>query len=57
MSISARLSHHSQTAMGAMKKLFGRASGNPRMQREGRRDQAAGNVKRAGDNLGDAFKH
>lgn len=56
MTITARLSHQTQATMGAVKRMLGRATGNPRMQREGRSDQAAGNIKKAGDNLGDAFE-
>ncbi|MEU7143893.1 CsbD family protein [Nocardia sp. NPDC046473] len=52
-----KLAHRTESAKGTVKKLFGRATGSRRMHGEGRRDQAAGNVKQAGDNLGDAFKH
>ncbi|GAB0101337.1 hypothetical protein JMUB6875_03010 [Nocardia sp. JMUB6875] len=56
MSLSERLSHQTQATMGAVKRMLGRATGNPRMHREGRSDQIAGNIKKAGDSLGDAFK-
>jgi uncharacterized protein YjbJ (UPF0337 family) len=57
MSIRARFAHKTEAAMGTVKKLFGRATGNSRLRREGRLDQATGNVEQAGNNLGDAFKH
>lgn len=40
-----------------MKKFLGRATGNSRLEAEGRREQARGNLKRAADKLRDAFKH
>lgn len=56
MRINAKLFHQTQTAMGTVKRLLGGASANPRMQREGRRDQTSANMRRVGDNLRAAFK-
>ncbi|WSG63125.1 CsbD family protein [Nocardia sp. NBC_01730] len=53
----ARFAHKTGATKGAVKKLFGRATGNSRLRREGRFDQATGNVEQAGDKLGDVFKH
>ncbi|MEV0251318.1 CsbD family protein [Nocardia sp. NPDC050712] len=49
-------SHQIQAATGKVKKLLGQATNNRRLEGEGRRDQARGNLKRAADKLRDAFK-
>ncbi|MGK8509162.1 CsbD family protein [Nocardia asiatica] len=56
MKFEDRLAHRVQATRGSMKKFRGRATGNSRLEAEGRRDQARGNVKRAADKLRDAFK-
>ncbi|WP_280476788.1 CsbD family protein [Nocardia asiatica] len=56
MKFEDRLAHRVQATRGSMKKFLGRATGNSRLEAEGRRDQARGNVKRAADKLRDAFK-
>jgi uncharacterized protein YjbJ (UPF0337 family) len=57
MSIGKKIAHKTQAAQGAVKKYFGRATGNTRLRIEGRADQFKGNTKQAGDNVKDAFKH
>ncbi|MBF6340027.1 CsbD family protein [Nocardia abscessus] len=56
MKFEDRLAHQVQAARGSMKKFLGRATGNSRLEGEGRREQARGNVKRAADKLRGAFK-
>ncbi|WP_280241597.1 CsbD family protein [Nocardia abscessus] len=56
MKFEDRLAHQVQATRGSMKKFFGAATGNSRLEAEGRREQARGNVKRAADKLRDAFK-
>ncbi|MGK8504031.1 CsbD family protein [Nocardia asiatica] len=56
MKFEDRLAHQVQATRGSMKKFLGKATGNSRLEAEGRRDQARGNVKRAADKLRDAFK-
>ncbi|MGY1899324.1 CsbD family protein [Nocardia gipuzkoensis] len=56
MKFEDRLAHQVQATRGSMKKFLGRATGNSRLEAEGRRDQARGNVKRAAGKLRDAFK-
>ncbi|MGY1943791.1 CsbD family protein [Nocardia asiatica] len=56
MKFEDRLAHRVQATRGSMKKFLGKATGNSRLEAEGRRDQARGNVKRAADKLRDAFK-
>jgi uncharacterized protein YjbJ (UPF0337 family) len=41
---------------GRMKKAWGRLTGNPRLEAEGRRDQASGSLRQAGQKLKDAFR-
>ena len=43
-------------AKGKLKETAGRATGDPQLADEGRRDQARGDVKQAGRKLTDAFK-
>ena len=57
MSIGKKIAHTTKAAKGAVKKYFGRATGNTRLRIEGRADQFKGNTKQAGDNVKDAFKH
>jgi uncharacterized protein YjbJ (UPF0337 family) len=57
MTIGNKIAHKLEAAKGSAKKFFGRATGNTRLRTEGRTDQAIGNVKLAGDKVGDAFKH
>ncbi|MFG1792892.1 CsbD family protein [Nocardia sp. NPDC049149] len=56
MNFEDRIAHQVQAARGNVKKVLGRAAGNRRMESEGRREQARGNLKRATDKLRDAFK-
>jgi uncharacterized protein YjbJ (UPF0337 family) len=51
-----RFAHRMQAARGNIKKFVGKATENPRLAREGRRDQIRGNLKQAVDKLRDAFK-
>ncbi|WP_083880427.1 CsbD family protein [Nocardia araoensis] len=56
MKFEDRLAHQVQATRGSVKKFVGRATGNSRLEAAGRREQARGNLKRAGDKLRDAFK-
>ena len=57
MSVGKKIAHKAEATKGAVKKFFGRATGNTRLRTEGRLDQAKGNTKHAGAKLKDAFKH
>jgi uncharacterized protein YjbJ (UPF0337 family) len=57
MSIGKKLAHKAETAKGSVKRYFGFATGNSRLRREGRVDQAKGNAKQAADKAKDIFKH
>ena len=41
---------------GRIKKAFGHAVGNPRLEGEGRAEQAHGGLKQAGEKIKDAFR-
>ncbi|WP_245649506.1 CsbD family protein [Nocardia shimofusensis] len=45
-----------QATRGNMKKFLGRATDNPRLESQGRRDQFRGNIKQAANKVRDAFK-
>ena len=45
-----------KAAKGRVKKSAGKTVGNPRLEAEGRGDQAKGNLRRAGQKAKDAFK-
>ncbi|MGW2817402.1 CsbD family protein [Streptomyces sp. NPDC001415] len=49
--------NRTQTVIGKIKEYVGRATGNRRLQRGGRADRVAGNLKQSGEHVKDAFKH
>ncbi|MEV0032900.1 CsbD family protein [Nocardia sp. NPDC050793] len=53
---NSRFDHRIQAARGQVKKFFGRATDNPRLSAEGRRDQVFGNLKQAAGKVRDAFR-
>ncbi|WP_431962248.1 CsbD family protein [Nocardia sp. bgisy134] len=53
---NGRFDHRIQAARGRMKKFLGRATDNPRLSAEGRRDQFLGNMKQAAGKVRDAFR-
>jgi uncharacterized protein YjbJ (UPF0337 family) len=56
MSIGQKIVHQTETATGAARKFFGRATGNARLPSRGHLDQAGGNIKRAQDRAADAYR-
>ena len=56
MSLTRKFAHKAEIARGGAKRSVGRATGNRRLQAEGRRDQAKGNIKQAGARIKDAFR-
>ena len=56
MSIDKKIAHKAEAFRGAVKKILGRVTDNPRLRTEGRMDQFRGNVKQAGDKARDAFR-
>ncbi len=57
MSIAKKFAHKVEALKGGAKKTAGRAAGNRRLQREGRRDQRKAHAKQAGAKVKDIFKH
>jgi uncharacterized protein YjbJ (UPF0337 family) len=56
MSGTDKLKNKAQEMMGQGKEHVGGATGNEDLQAEGHEDQAAGNLKQAGENVKDVFK-
>jgi uncharacterized protein YjbJ (UPF0337 family) len=51
-----KLKNKGQELSGEGKEHVGRATGDESLEAEGSKDQAAGNVKQAGEKVKDAFK-
>ncbi|HEY3544671.1 MAG TPA: CsbD family protein [Propionicimonas sp.] len=56
MGIDDKVKNAAQEAKGKIKEGFGDLTDNPRLEAEGKADQAAANVKQAGEDVKDAFK-
>jgi uncharacterized protein YjbJ (UPF0337 family) len=55
MGMGDKIKHAGEEAKGKVKEATGKATGNRTMQAEGKGDQAAADVKRAGDKAKDAL--
>ena len=56
MSAVDKLKNKVQEVTGQGKEHVGKATGNESLEAEGHKDQAAGNVKQAGEKIKDVFK-
>ena len=56
MSAVDKLKNKAQEVTGQGKEQVGKATGNESLEAEGHKDQAAGNVKQAGEKVKDVFK-
>lgn len=56
MGIEDKVNNKSEEAGGKLKEGAGRATGDERLEAEGRNDQATANLKQAGEKVKDAFK-
>ncbi|HET6626560.1 MAG TPA: CsbD family protein [Nocardioidaceae bacterium] len=56
MSIFDKLKHEGQNALGRAKQGMGRLRGDTPQANEGKRQQRASQLKKAGDHVKDAFK-
>ncbi|MFP7761976.1 CsbD family protein [Marisediminicola sp. LYQ134] len=56
MSAADKLSNAAQDLAGKAKEAFGKATGNDEVAAEGKADQSAATVKKAGENIKDVFK-
>lgn len=56
MGIEDKIDNKSEEAAGKVKESAGRASGDERLEAEGRGEQTNANLKQAGEKIKDAFK-
>ena len=56
MSAMDKMKNKAEEVTGQGKEHVGRATGNEQLEAEGHKDQAAGNVKQAGEKVKDVFK-
>ena len=56
MSAIDKLKNKAEELSGEGKEHVGKATGNEQLEAEGRKDQASGNIKQAGEKLKDVFK-
>jgi uncharacterized protein YjbJ (UPF0337 family) len=57
MSATDKIKNAAQDVKGKAKEATGKATDDERLEAEGRGDQVASDVKQAGENVKDAFKH
>jgi uncharacterized protein YjbJ (UPF0337 family) len=57
MSATDKMKNHIEDAAGKAKEGLGRATGDRETENEGKTDQAKADLKNAGENVKDAFKH
>ncbi len=57
MGADDKLSNAAESVKGKAKEHYGDATDNESMENEGRGDQAKSDLKQAGENVKDAFKH
>ncbi|MFC6064777.1 CsbD family protein [Streptomyces ochraceiscleroticus] len=56
MNVGQTIKNQRQAARGRIKETIGRASGNRRMEREGRADRTLGSLKQAATKVREAFR-
>jgi uncharacterized protein YjbJ (UPF0337 family) len=56
MGLGDKIEHAGEEAKGKIKEAVGRGTDDPDLEAEGQTDQAAANVKQAGDKVGDAVR-
>lgn len=56
MGLDDKIKNTAQDLGGKAKEAAGKATDNERLEAEGQNDQTAANVKKAGENVKDAFK-
>lgn len=55
MGIGDKIQHDAEDAKGKLKETAGEATGSDKLEAEGKVDQAKADVKKAGDDVKDAF--
>ncbi|GAB3269670.1 CsbD family protein [Microbacterium sp. MEC084] len=56
MGLDDKIEHGAEDLKGKAKEAAGKATDNERLQAEGEADQTKANLKKAGENVKDAFK-
>ena len=56
MGLDDKVKNAAQEAKGKVKDAWGKATDDPELQSEGKADQAAANLKQAGEKVKDTFK-
>jgi uncharacterized protein YjbJ (UPF0337 family) len=56
MATADKARNSAQRAKGKVKEAAGKATGNDKLQAKGKADQRKGSLKKAGENVKDAFK-
>lgn len=56
MGFADKAKNTAEDAAGKLKEAAGKATGNERLRGEGKLDQASASVKKAGEDIRDAFK-
>ncbi len=56
MGLDDKIKNAAQDAKGKVKEGWGKVTDDPELQAEGQADQAAADLKKAGENVKDAFK-
>lgn len=56
MSTDKKIDNKNQQIRGKVKETVGKVVGNERLEAEGKKDQAVGNLKNAGEKVKDAFR-
>lgn len=56
MGTDEKIEYTAQDAKGHVKETAGKATDNTRLEAEGKADQAEANLKKAGENVKDAFR-
>jgi uncharacterized protein YjbJ (UPF0337 family) len=56
MGLDDKIENKAQEVTGKVKEGVGKANNDPDLEAEGRTDQAAGNLKQAGEKIKDVFK-
>lgn len=57
MGLDDKISNAAEGVAGKAKEAAGKAKGDERLEAEGKTDQAKADVKKAGENVKDTFKH
>mgnify|MGYP001807740638 CR=1 FL=1 len=57
MGLDDKIRNAAEDIAGKAKEGIGKATGNEKLEAEGKADQAKADAKKAGENVKDAFKH